>query len=221
MRYERAACRGPCAPGAQFLSRLARAWYLTMPGGTPWIAPTSSVAAWPAPPSAARHRRSSTRCAATITRPAPATTCATGSQGIRRQLLTSAASWLLCWWAVTPMSPPRNARGRPPGHPSSRPDNAPASAAEEAEGASSAASVRVARRRRQYPLADASRYEPVNGRGREWLSIRCPYCKGVHLARLRPGAKPGGPRRTPCDRVFVVVRRTYAPRVSTPSERAA
>ena len=71
------------------------------------------------------------------------------------------------------------------------------------------------------PLADASRYEPVNGRGREWLSIRCPYCKGVHLARLRPGAKPGGPRRTPCDRVFVVVRRTYAPRVSTPSERAA
>jgi hypothetical protein len=68
---------------------------------------------------------------------------------------------------------------------------------------------RAARRIEQYPRADASLYEPVRGRGLEWLSIRCPYCAGVHLGRLRPGTEPGGPRRTPCGPVFVVVRKTY------------
>jgi hypothetical protein len=73
-------------------------------------------------------------------------------------------------------------------------------------------------RGRRYPRADASRYEPVSGRGQEALSIRCPYCSGVHLGRLRPGAEPGGPRRTPCGMVWVVVRRVYR---STPSSGAA
>jgi hypothetical protein len=48
-------------------------------------------------------------------------------------------------------------------------------------------------------------------RGREWLSIRYPHCGGVHLGRLRPGAVPSGARRTPCDMVWVKVRRTYRP----------
>jgi hypothetical protein len=56
---------------------------------------------------------------------------------------------------------------------------------------------RAARRREQYPRADASLYEPVRGRGLEWLSIRCPYCAGVHLGRLRPGTEPGRPEAHP------------------------
>jgi len=108
----------------------------------------------------------------------------------------------------------REARGRPLGQ-SSRPTNAPASAADKHPAwVSSAASVTAAGRRRQYPLADASRYRPVNGRGRDGLSIRCPYCKGLHLGRIRPGIEPGGPRRTPCGMVFVVVRRTYSPKAA-------
>ena len=52
--------------------------------------------------------------------------------------------------------------------------------------------IRPQGRRGRYPVADASLYEPVPGRGREWLSIRCPYCHGVHLGRLRPGTDAGG-----------------------------
>jgi hypothetical protein len=84
-----------------------------------------------------------------------------------------------------------------------------------------AASVKAARQRGQYPRADASLYAPVTGRGREWLSIRCPYCAGVHLSRLRPGTLPDGPRRTPCGKVFIVVRRTYAPKSQTTPGAAA
>jgi hypothetical protein len=61
-----------------------------------------------------------------------------------------------------------------------------------------------------YPLASASLYEPAPGRGRFWLSLRCPVCRGVHLCRLRDESEAGGLRRTPCGRVFVVVRRTYS-----------
>lgn len=73
-------------------------------------------------------------------------------------------------------------------------------------------SVRRGPRTRQYPVASASLYEPVPGRGRVWLSIRCPRCHGVHLGRLRPGATPGGLRRTPCGTLWVVVRRCYPAR---------
>jgi hypothetical protein len=61
------------------------------------------------------------------------------------------------------------------------------------------------------PQADASKYEPVPGRGYDWLSIRCPFCQGVHLGRVRHGAVAGGPKRIPCGRVWVVVRRVYRP----------
>jgi hypothetical protein len=105
--------------------------------------------------------------------------------------------------------------GRPPGRPSRRPPkNAPASAAEEPqtlEAPPVAAIVRQGRRKHRYPLASASHYAPANGRSRDWLSIRCPYCAGVHLGRLQPGTVPGGPRRTPCGIVWVKVRRTYSP----------
>jgi hypothetical protein len=108
------------------------------------------------------------------------------------------------------MSPPD---GKGPGAitPQGRPD---AHIAATATKGTSLPSVGRWGRERCYPLASASRYKPVNGRGREWLSIRCPYCGGVHLARLRPGTAPGDPRRTPCGKVFVVVRRTYSPKAA-------
>jgi hypothetical protein len=59
------------------------------------------------------------------------------------------------------------------------------------------------------PVASASVYEPVPGRGWVWLSIRCPYCSGVHLGRVRPGKSVGGKRRTTCGTVIVIVRRRY------------
>jgi hypothetical protein len=108
----------------------------------------------------------------------------------------------------------RGKAGWPPGYPDDHPENAPASADQPPAGASSAASVKVARDDRRYPPADASRYMPVNGRGQDALSIRCPRCGGVHLGRVRPGTEPGGPRRTPCGVVFVVIRRTYAPKAA-------
>jgi hypothetical protein len=43
----------------------------------------------------------------------------------------------------------------------------------------------------------------------DWLSIRCPYCRGVHLGRVRHGAQADGPKRIRCGMVMVVVRRTY------------
>lgn len=60
-----------------------------------------------------------------------------------------------------------------------------------------------------HPVASASLYEPVPGRGWVWLSIRCPYCSGVHLGRVRPGKSAGGKRKTTCGTVIVVVRRRY------------
>jgi hypothetical protein len=81
--------------------------------------------------------------------------------------------------------------------------------------------VRQGRRRHPYLVASASHYPPVNGRGRDWLSLRCPHCGGIHLARLRPGAEPGGPRRTPCGMVFVVVLRAYSPRAEATPGAAA
>lgn len=70
-------------------------------------------------------------------------------------------------------------------------------------------SRRSRREKGRYPVADASEYGPVRGRGLRALSIRCPRCKGVHLARLSGDAVASGPRRTPCGWVWVVVRRVY------------
>lgn len=121
----------------------------------------------------------------------------------------------------------RTTRGRPSGRPpENRPlpesaDSSPAITDATAKRGTSTRIVRRGSRKRQYPTADASRYEPVPGRSLEWLSIRCPYCAGVHLGRLRPGTEPGGPRRTPCGMVFVVVRRTYSPSADAASGVAA
>lgn len=105
---------------------------------------------------------------------------------------------------------PHKARGGPsPGDRLAK--SAPAKAAKPEE-STLAPSVRRGRRARQYTRADASLYAPVPGRGRTWLSIRCPRCGGVHLARLRPGAEPGGRRRTPCGTVWVVVRSQFGKR---------
>jgi hypothetical protein len=87
--------------------------------------------------------------------------------------------------------------------------SAPAAAAKQQDEGTVVPSLGGRGQERQYPRADASLYEPVPGRGRVALSIRCPYCSGVHLGRLSPDAEPGGRRRTPCGTVFVVVRRTY------------
>ena len=59
-------------------------------------------------------------CAASTTRPAPATISATGSRATRPRRLPSAASWPLSWWAVALM-PPTNVEGRPPVKPGSGP----------------------------------------------------------------------------------------------------
>ena len=70
-----------------------------------------------------------------------------------------------------------------------------------------------ARRRERRPIANASLYYPVPGRGMYWLSIRCPYCGGTHLGRVREEVQAGGNRRVSCGPVQVVVRRIYRPAV--------
>jgi hypothetical protein len=65
-------------------------------------------------------------------------------------------------------------------------------------------------RRGRAPLASASKYLPCGARTRCWLSVRCPWCGGVHLHRLADGGDGGGRRRTGCGRVvFVKIRQTY------------
>jgi hypothetical protein len=139
--------------------------------------------------------------------------CATRRAVLRPRWLASASPTVRRKDCVG-QSPPMNKGGPWAAKPKDRPKNAPASADQPPAGASSAASLKGTGRKRRYPLADASHYQPVNGRGRDALSIRCPFCKGIHLGRVRPGTEPGGPRRTPCGMVFVVVRRTYSPRAA-------
>lgn len=110
------------------------------------------------------------------------------------------------------MPPPRNGAGRPPTQEERPAENTSSAAAKQTGTGSSLVIVRQDDRTRRYPRADASLYEPVSGRGRAALSIRCPICGGVHLGRLRPGTDPDGKRRTPCGTVQVRVRRRYAPR---------
>lgn len=112
------------------------------------------------------------------------------------------------------MAPPqRNARGGPQSPPGNRPAEITTTAtAKQQDEGTLVLSISGGGRKQQYPRADASLYEPVRGRGRVWLSIRCPHCAGVHLGRVRPGTEPGGVRRTPCGKVWVVVRRRYGTR---------
>ena len=108
--------------------------------------------------------------------------------------------------------PPGMTRGRPPGRPSSRPTNAPASAEDQPQspGLSSAAIVRLRRRRHRYPIASASLYEPAFERTWWWISLRCPWCGAVHLHRVRQEQDAEGVRRTGCGRrVYVKVRTVY------------
>jgi hypothetical protein len=80
--------------------------------------------------------------------------------------------------------------------------------------------LRQGRRRRRYPLASASLYEPSCERTWWWISCRCPWCGSVHLHRVRREEDAEGVRRTGCGRkVFVKVRRVY--RGNTSSGRAA
>jgi hypothetical protein len=65
--------------------------------------------------------------------------------------------------------------------------------------------------RRSRPVASASLYHPVPGRTLFSLSIRCPYCQGTHLGRVREERQAAGRRRVPCGPVQVVVRRVYRP----------
>ena len=74
---------------------------------------------------------------------------------------------------------------------------------------------RPAGRRRPRPIASASLYYPVPGRGWYWLSIRCPYCRGTHLGRVRDETKAAGNRRVSCGPVQVIVRSTYRPSVAS------
>jgi hypothetical protein len=55
-------------------------------------------------------------------------------------------------------------------------------------------------RRGGYPLASASLYEPACERTWWWISLRCPWCKSVHLHRVRHEEDAGGVRRTGCGR---------------------
>lgn len=145
--------------------------------------------------------------------------CATRRAALRPRWLASATPTARRKDCVG-QSPPMNKGGPRAAKPQDRPKNAPASANESPSGLSYAPSVtrdggEHRSRRVQYPQADASRYEPVPGRGRPALSIRCPYCGGVHLGRLRDGSPAGGLRRTPCGKVWVVVRRTYRSKVNS------
>ena len=181
-----------------------------------WTGPLSFEVVLRMPRDAATRPKSSKNSGASTTRPAPPSTCVTGSPVIRPRHLPSVASWPTCWSRVGALMSRPNADG--PHEGGRHPEITDAAAA---TAGLDAASVKGARPRHRYPRADASLYEPVNGRGREWLSIRCPHCRGVHLGRLRPGTEPGGPTRTPCGMVFVVVRRTYSPAVDATSGAAA
>lgn len=110
------------------------------------------------------------------------------------------------------LAPPRKAEGAPP--PAERLPQITSTATAERQGTPAAAILQRRadigqKRRGEYPVANASLYHPAPGRARVWLSVRCPICLGVHLQRLRPGAEPGGLRRTPCGTLWVVVRRRY------------
>ena len=112
------------------------------------------------------------------------------------------------------MPPLKDAEGRLPAHLESRPDEASADPSPSPKVA--LADYTAPQRHR----ASASLYEPVPGRGWWWLSIRCPWCGGVHLGRVRSEDQAPGPRRLAgCGPVQVVVRQTY--RRKTAAETAA
>ena len=99
--------------------------------------------------------------------------------------------------------PPNDASG----HLTAQPDSRPQVSSPPPSSKSSLHSVRGLHR---IPTANASLYQPVAGRTWWWISLRCPHCRGVHLARVREEADADGPRRAGCGRlVRVRVRTVY------------
>src|SRR5450755_4425423 len=155
----------------------------------------SYAAVWPAPCAPERPPKPLSPCDASITRPAPVITSATGSRLIRPRRPHSATSWPLSWWAVTSMPQPEKARGRPPGRrPGNRPDEkAPASADHQPQpGPVCALSAR--RKRRSAPPMRVSLFEPAGRRTQWWFTGGCLPLRW-HIAR--PGEARGGRRRCP------------------------
>jgi hypothetical protein len=100
-------------------------------------------------------------------------------------------------------------RGQRPGRP---PENRPLPESADSPAATTDALIVRQRRprKRHYPLASASLYAPANARTWWWISLRCPWCKAVHLHRVRSEQDAGGVRRTGCGRlVFVKIRSVY------------
>ena len=108
------------------------------------------------------------------------------------------------------MSPPRKERSGPWAvEPRDRHQNIATATAKQPR-PSPAVMVRQAGRRRRYPVASASLYEPACERTWWWISLRCPWCGAVHLHRVRREEDAGGVRRTGCGRrVFVKIRTVY------------
>lgn len=176
----------------------------------PWIVPLSYAAVSHALTALVHRPKPSSPCDASITRPVPATTCATGSQVTRPPHLLSAVSWPTCWSRAVTMSPPRNERNGPrAAEPEDRHQNI-ATATAKRQRPSPGVMVRQGLRWQRYPLASASLYEPACERTWWWISLRCPWCGAVHLHRVRREQDAGGVRRAGCGRrVFVKVRTVY------------
>ena len=110
-------------------------------------------------------------------------------------------------------------RGQRPGRP---PENRPLPESADSTPATTDALIvrQRSRRKRHYPVASASLYEPSCARTWWWISLRCPWCSSVHLHRVRREQDAGGVRRTGCGRrVFVKIRTVY--RGGVIPERAA
>jgi hypothetical protein len=208
MFYERAARRGPRCPRPAAYQSPREGVEFIHARRPLWTGPLSFEVVLRMPRDAATRPKSSKNSGASITRPEPATTCATGSQGTRPRHLPSAASWPTFLSAAVTMSPPRKERSGPrTAKPEDRHQNIAAATAKQ-QGL--VVMVRQGRRRHRYPVASASLYEPACERTWWWISLRCPHCGSVHLHRVRREEDAGGVRRTGCGRrVFVKIRTVY------------
>jgi hypothetical protein len=187
-----------------------------------WTGPLSFEVVLRMPRAAATRPKSSKNSGASITRPAPVTTCATGSQATPRRRERSSTSWPTCSSGAVTQMPPDNVKGRPPvtsqqGGPDACSANITATSITRRP--VKGGQRRVGRRTGRWPVASASLYEPACDRRWWWISLRCPWCGSVHLHRVRREEDAGGVRRTGCGRrVYVKIRTTYR---GTPSGRAA
>jgi hypothetical protein len=110
--------------------------------------------------------------------------------------------------------PPTNARSGPRiAQPGNRPSKSTSAATAKQQGITPTGTILGAGRHKRdgYPVASASLYAPVAGRVRWWLSVRCPFCGGIHLCRLSEESLAEGPRKLRCGRAWVTVRRVYRP----------